>query len=188
MEKAKLQTYAQRKGVQYPCYECRKEGPQHCPRFTASVIFNGQTFLCPSFFNKQKDAENAAAQLVLKSITPPQDIHANHQDERDINLEYKVLLLEASQKAKIPAPVYVTLGAGPSHLPTFTSSVQVIGVSFTGDPSQTKKQAERNAASAAWSSLKRVGGEEDKHGALEAKEQLEFDAVVDVLKRKFDGV
>lgn len=44
--------------------------------------------------------------------------------------------------------------SGPGHLPVFTSSVELAGRSFVGESAKTKKQAEKNAAIAAWSALK----------------------------------
>ena len=36
----------------------------------------------------------------------------------------------------------------------FTGTVELAGITFTGEPAKNKKQAEKNAAMAAWSSLK----------------------------------
>lgn len=45
--------------------------------------------------------------------------------------------------------------SGPGHVPTFTCSVELAGMNFTGEAAKTKKQAEKNAAIAAWSALKK---------------------------------
>nr|GEX24162.1 double-stranded RNA-binding protein 2-like [Tanacetum cinerariifolium] len=44
--------------------------------------------------------------------------------------------------------------SGLGHLPVFTGIVELAGITFTGEPAKNKKQAEKNAAMAAWSSLK----------------------------------
>ena len=51
-------------------------------------------------------------------------------------------------------PSYTTERSGLGHLPVFTCTVELAGITFTGDPAKNKKQAEKNAASAAWSALK----------------------------------
>lgn len=51
-------------------------------------------------------------------------------------------------------PAYTTFRTGAGHLPVFTCTVELAGVVFTGEPAKNKKQAEKNAAMAAWLSLK----------------------------------
>lgn len=51
-------------------------------------------------------------------------------------------------------PAYTTFRTGLGHLPVFTCTVELAGVIFTGEPAKNKKQAEKNAAMAAWLSLK----------------------------------
>lgn len=51
-------------------------------------------------------------------------------------------------------PAYSTFRTGLGHLPVFTCTVELAGVIFTGEPAKNKKQAEKNAAMAAWLSLK----------------------------------
>jgi len=51
-------------------------------------------------------------------------------------------------------PSYTTERSGLGHLLVFTCTVELAGITFTGDPAKNKKQAEKNAASAAWSALK----------------------------------
>ncbi|CAN0898835.1 Double-stranded RNA-binding protein 2 [Linum grandiflorum] len=65
-----------------------------------------------------------------------------------------------------PLPQYTTsMSATPGHQPTFTGKVELAGFTFTGVPSKTKKQAEKNAAMAAWSSLKQLTKEEGSSSA-----------------------
>lgn len=51
-------------------------------------------------------------------------------------------------------PQYTTFRSGLGHLPVFTGIVELAGITFTGEPAKNKKQAEKNAAMAAWSALK----------------------------------
>ena len=68
---------------------------------------------------------------------------------------YKNLLQETAHRAGLNLPVYTTIRSGPGHVPIFTCTVELAGMNFTGEPAKTKKQAEKNAAIAAWSALKR---------------------------------
>lgn len=67
---------------------------------------------------------------------------------------YKNLLQETAHRAGLKLPVYTTVRSGPGHQPVFTCNVELAGMSFNGEPAKTKKQAEKNAAMAAWSALK----------------------------------
>ncbi|CAK9165183.1 unnamed protein product [Ilex paraguariensis] len=73
---------------------------------------------------------------------------------------YKNLLQEISQRVGSPLPQYVTFRSGLRHLPVFTGIVELAGITFTGEPAKNKKQAEKNAALAAWSSLKQLAQKE----------------------------
>lgn len=53
-------------------------------------------------------------------------------------------------------PRYTTYRSGLGHLPVFTGIVELAGITFTGEPAKNKKQAEKNAAMSAWSSLKQL--------------------------------
>ncbi|KAK1310288.1 Double-stranded RNA-binding protein 4 [Acorus calamus] len=50
-------------------------------------------------------------------------------------------------------PLYKTRSVGESHLPTFSSTVEVEGENFDGENAKTKKLAEMNAATVAWTTL-----------------------------------
>lgn len=73
------------------------------------------------------------------------------QDETGV---YKNLLQEIAQRVGAPLPQYTTFRSGLGHLPVFTGTVELADITFTGEPAKNKKQAEKNAAMAAWSSLK----------------------------------
>lgn len=78
-------------------------------------------------------------------------LNTDLQDETGV---YKNLLQEVSQRVGASLPAYTTFRSGLGHLPVFTCTVELAGVTFTGEPAKNKKQAEKNAAMAAWSSLK----------------------------------
>lgn len=73
------------------------------------------------------------------------------QDETGV---YKNLLQEIAQRVGAPLPQYTTFRSGLGHQPIFTGMVELAGIRFTGETAKNKKQAEKNAAMAAWTSLK----------------------------------
>ena len=73
------------------------------------------------------------------------------QDETGV---YKNLLQETAHRAGLNLPSYTTVRSGPGHTPVFSCTVDLAGMTFTGESAKTKKQAQKNAAMAAWSALK----------------------------------
>ncbi|CAA7398458.1 unnamed protein product [Spirodela intermedia] len=156
MYKNQLQELAQRSCFNLPSYACVREGPDHSPRFKATVTFNGEAFESPSFHSTLRQAEHAAAEAaltILSKRSSSKSLTSRVLDETGI---YKNLLQEAAQWAGLNLPAYTTIRSGPSRAPSFLCTVDLAGVSFTGEPAKTKKQAQKNAAMAAWASLKRL--------------------------------
>ncbi|KAK3140716.1 hypothetical protein QOZ80_5AG0404800 [Eleusine coracana subsp. coracana] len=156
MYKNQLQELAQRSCFNLPSYACIREGPDHAPRFKATVNFNGETFESPTFCSTLRQAEHAAAEIALNELSkrgPSSSLAAKVLDETGI---YKNLLQETAHRAGLKLPVYTTIRSGPGHTPLFTCSVELAGMTFTGNPGKTKKQAQKNAAMAAWSKLKQL--------------------------------
>ncbi|KAJ8506846.1 hypothetical protein OPV22_007732 [Ensete ventricosum] len=154
MYKNQLQELAQRSCFNLPSYASIREGPDHAPRFKATVNFNGETFESPTFCSTLRQAEHAAAEVALSTLSkrgPSRSLAAKVLDETGI---YKNLLQETAHRAGLKLPVYTTVRSGPGHTPFFTCTVELAGMSFPGDPAKTKKQAQKNAATAAWSALK----------------------------------
>ena len=58
----------------------------------------------------------------------------------------KYVLDEFAVKKNIPLPWYEFTEEGIAHSPTFTATVEINGESYTGAPSNNKKEAARNAA------------------------------------------
>uniref|UniRef100_A0ACD5TNU0 Uncharacterized protein n=1 Tax=Avena sativa TaxID=4498 RepID=A0ACD5TNU0_AVESA len=160
MYKNQLQELAQRSCFNLPAYTCLREGPDHAPRFKAAVTFNGEQFESPGFFTTLRQAEHAAAEVALAALArrgPSYSLAARILDETGV---YKNLLQEVAQRVGAPLPSYTTERSGLGHLPVFTCTVELAGIIFTGDHAKNKKQAEKNAASAAWSSLKQLARQE----------------------------
>ncbi|XP_057839532.2 double-stranded RNA-binding protein 5 isoform X1 [Cryptomeria japonica] len=156
MYKNQLQELAQRSCFNLPSYSCIREGPDHAPRFKATVNFNGEVFESPNYCSTLRQAEHAAAEVALSTLSkrgPSQSLAARILDETGV---YKNLLQEIAQRAGAPLPVYTTVRSGLGHLPVFTCTVELAGINFTGEPAKNKKQAEKNAAMAAWSSLRQL--------------------------------
>ncbi|XP_062205318.1 double-stranded RNA-binding protein 6-like [Phragmites australis] len=174
MYKNQLQELAQRSCFNLPAYTCLREGPDHAPRFKAAVNFNGEQFESPGFCTTLRQAEHAAAEVALAALAcrgPSYSLAARILDETGV---YKNLLQEVAQRVGAPLPSYTTERSGLGHLPVFTCTVELAGITFTGDPAKNKKQAEKNAASAAWSSLKQlVRQEANSSNELENNDEQE---------------
>ncbi|KAF8396317.1 hypothetical protein HHK36_017932 [Tetracentron sinense] len=149
VHKSQLQYYAQKRNLNPPVYSRQLEGQPHAPRFKAKVTVDGQTFEGPTFFSTLREAEHAAAKAALMSLSLD-DI----QEATDNSGFYKNLLQELAQKEGFSLPTYNTNRSGPSHLPTFSSTVEVEGEFFHGKEAKTKKQAEIDAAKVAYTGLK----------------------------------
>ncbi|XVF05684.1 hypothetical protein REPUB_Repub05bG0193700 [Reevesia pubescens] len=159
MYKNQLQELAQRSCFNLPSYTCIREGPDHAPRFKATVNFNGETFESPHYCSTLRQAEHSAAEVALQSLSnrgPSHSLAARILDETGV---YKNLLQEIAQRVGAPLPQYMTFRSGLGHLPVFTGIVELAGITFTGEPAKNKKQAEKNAAMAAWTSLKQLAKE-----------------------------
>lgn len=116
--------------------------------------FNGEIFESPNFCTTLRQAEHAAAEVALNTLSkrgPSQFLAAKILDETGV---CKNLLQETAQRVGVSLPVYTTIKGGPGHLPVFKCLVEVAGRVFAGEPAKTKKQAEKNAAMAAWSVIK----------------------------------
>nr|CAB3453904.1 unnamed protein product [Digitaria exilis] len=188
MYKNQLQELAQRSCFSLPSYVCTREGPDHAPRFRAAVTFNGETFEGPSGCTTLRQAEHAAAEVALARLSlrgPSTSLAARVLDETGV---YKNLLQETAHRAGLKLPAYTTVRSGPGHSPVFASTVELAGMSFAGEPARTKKQAEKNAAMAAWSSLKQMpeARKEPGAGAGDEQEHVVVARVLAALKPRDD--
>lgn len=69
MYKNQLQELAQRSCFNLPSYSCIREGPDHAPRFKASVNFNGEIFESPNYCTTLRQAEHSAAEVALNVLS-----------------------------------------------------------------------------------------------------------------------
>jgi hypothetical protein len=69
MFKNQLQELAQRSCFNLPSYTCIREGPDHAPRFKATVSFNGEVFESPGYHTTLRQAEHAAAEMALAKLS-----------------------------------------------------------------------------------------------------------------------
>ncbi|GMH07112.1 hypothetical protein Nepgr_008952 [Nepenthes gracilis] len=184
MYKNQLQELAQRSCFNLPSYTSIREGPDHAPRFKSIVNFNGETFQSPHYCSTLRQAEHAAAELALKSLSsrgPSHSLAARILDETGI---YKNLLQEISQRVGAPLPHYTAYCSGLDHQPMFTGTVELSGIIFTGEPAKTKRQAEKNAALAAWGSLKQLAQQEASASSeVENPDELEQVTVARALSK-----
>lgn len=67
---------------------------------------------------------------------------------------YKNVLRDLAQNELLCTPTYETVKCGPSHMPTFFSTVEVNEESFNGKAGKSKKQAEMKAAKVAYAAFK----------------------------------
>ncbi|XP_062004890.1 double-stranded RNA-binding protein 3-like isoform X2 [Rosa rugosa] len=68
MFKNRLQEKAQKSRLKFPSYSHTRKGPDHAPRFKATVNFDGKTFESPTFYPTLREAENAAAEVALNTV------------------------------------------------------------------------------------------------------------------------
>lgn len=156
MYKNQLQEFAQRSCINLPSYSSIREGPDHAPRFKAKVSCNGEIFESPKFSCTLRQAEHAAAEVALRTLSqrgPSRAVAAKVLDETGV---YKNLLQETAHRAGMKLPVYTTVRTGPGYAPVFICTVELAGMNFSGEPAKTKKQAQKSAAMAAWFSLKEM--------------------------------
>ncbi|KAJ1410269.1 Double-stranded RNA-binding domain [Sesbania bispinosa] len=148
--KNKLQNYARRNNLDPPVFTVKSEGLPHDTHFKATVVIDGKSFESPAFFNTIKEAEQAAAKAALMSLSL--DIF-----QKDDSGPFKSLLLELTQREGFCKPTYKTIQSGSPQMPTFFSTVEVEGEKFHGKASNSKKQAEQDAAKIAYIALKECG-------------------------------
>ncbi|KAF3796151.1 Double-stranded RNA-binding protein 1 [Nymphaea thermarum] len=159
MFKNRLQEYCQRNSWGFPKYTITKGGPDHNPKFKATVVVNGVAYEVQGFHKSSKDAQNEAARVVFESLV---DADQSSSDE-EMQLNYKSYLQEFVQGRRWSSPVYAHVREGPSHAPRFNVTVTVEGKSFRSpDFFGTVREAEHDAARIALASFHEEGTQEDK--------------------------
>ncbi|GAB2274496.1 hypothetical protein Dimus_009264 [Dionaea muscipula] len=71
MFKTKLQELCHRNLWALPSYTSIRDGPEHAPRFRASVVINGLSFSSSLLCRSSKEAQNEAARLAFIHFSPP---------------------------------------------------------------------------------------------------------------------
>lgn len=104
MYKSKLQELCQQHSWSSPEYTAVKEGPDHNPKFTATVTVNSVQFHTPSDHQcrSSKDAQNQAAKIAFDHFTAPKSILQHHSSS------------SSSNSSSPPAPPNPNLNATPS--------------------------------------------------------------------------
>ncbi|CAA0841445.1 Double-stranded RNA-binding protein 4 [Striga hermonthica] len=128
MYKSKLQEFCQRCCWELPEYKTVRDGPDHLPRFTATVSVHGQVFETPEQCKSSKEAQNAAARIALEHLNnpaPPQVHHTpatasapaavNHQLQEAPPVTPVAPLPEL--RPAVPDPQLLPLSPLPSSLP-----------------------------------------------------------------------
>lgn len=149
--KNQLQEYAQKRGKLLPSYRPIHGGSLRAPLFKSEVTIDGQTFESPEYCRTMKEAETAAAKVALMSL--PQEATPTQQLQLP-SVSYKNLLQELVQKEGFPLPIYDTTSDVSNYSASFISTVEIQGAIFRGEPGNTKKQAEMNAAKVAFQHFK----------------------------------
>ncbi|KAL1543142.1 Double-stranded RNA-binding protein [Salvia divinorum] len=138
-------------------------GPSHSLAARILVHNSRVCLVMNKYWKHSNNAELEAAYLVL--------IVMNRR-------VYKNLLQEIAQRVGSPLPRYSIYRSGLGHLPVFTGTVELAGITFQGEPAKNKKQAEKNAALAAWLSLKQLAqkdaGSSFEHDNNEEQEQIKI--------------
>jgi len=75
--KNQLQSFAQKKNLGLPVYSSEWEGPPHAMCFKCKVTIDGHTYESDKLYSTLKDAEHAAAEAALMSLSPGGDQEAS---------------------------------------------------------------------------------------------------------------
>lgn len=121
----------------------------------SSGQFQWRDFWNPAFCSTLRQAEHSAAEVALTTLAsrgPSRALDAKVLDETGV---YKNLLQETAHRAGLKLPVYATVRSGPDRVHIFSCTVELAGMNFTGKLARTKKQAQKNAATATWFAVKR---------------------------------
>ncbi|KAL8483846.1 hypothetical protein ACS0TY_026511 [Phlomoides rotata] len=182
MYKSKLQELCQKNKWELPKYTTGINVPCQVPLFTATVTVQGQAFETPEDFKSVKEAQNTAARIAYDHFNVPPPMAAPPPEMQPVFNQlppplpsslpnpppgncfvacsnagsYKNLLQEFVQKKGFLCPSYETVNSGMCHMPIFVSVVAIGPDTFRGDEAKTKKQAEMNAAKAAYLALTKV--------------------------------
>ncbi|GAU41104.1 hypothetical protein TSUD_139730 [Trifolium subterraneum] len=147
--KCRLQDYAHKAGLPNPVYETINEGPPHEPSFRSTVVVNGVQYdSFGSFFNR-KDADGSAAEVALVELGISGAVKRPFTRPHDETGLCKNLLRRYAQKMNYAMPTYQCKMDDRPGRPSFSCTVDIGGILYTGRSSKTKKEAEIEAAKTA---------------------------------------
>ncbi|RAL50889.1 hypothetical protein DM860_005245 [Cuscuta australis] len=169
MYKSKLAELCQMHAWKQPEYKTEKEGPDHMPRFSATVVVNGVSFITPNNLSRSsKEATNLAAQVAFdhfSSLKPTFSQEGPFPSKTDVLHIYKNQLQQYAQKQGITLPEYSCETEGPPHYRRFKSKVALAGKVYESPQFfRTLKEAEQAAAKVALEALS--PNETQKDGGL----------------------
>ncbi len=95
-----------------------------------------------------------AADLVHRLFDPLIDRSAS----LGAGLDWKTSLQELTAAEELGVPEYHVVESGPDHQKTFRATVRVGGKVYGSGEGRSKKEAEQNAAAAAWSAIRDLAG------------------------------
>ncbi|XP_038973774.1 double-stranded RNA-binding protein 1-like isoform X3 [Phoenix dactylifera] len=151
MYKSRLQELCQQRLWALPEYTSNRDGPDHDPRFQASVTVDGVTFHAPDLSKSSKEAQNKAARVAVEHFSaaapsppPPHPLPSEKQ------ISYKSQLQNFVQKKIVEVPRYTGVCEGLPHAPRSKAIVTVDGKNFESSQYfSTLKEAEHDAAKVA---------------------------------------
>ncbi|KAF4360499.1 hypothetical protein G4B88_003382 [Cannabis sativa] len=146
--KKQLQKYARQRNFGLPVYFCECDQCPEATQFMATVTVGDQIFESSGSFNTSKDAESDTAKVALMSF-----LMENFQEASTPNFSEECL----EWREDLSTPVYKTIKRGEPHKPIFFTSVELDGEIFHGKAAKSKKQAELDAARAAYVALQERG-------------------------------
>ncbi|KAJ4850263.1 hypothetical protein Tsubulata_044584 [Turnera subulata] len=176
MYKMKLQELCHRRRWALPTYSALRDGPDHFPRFKASVSVNGLSFHSRVSCKSCKEAQNEAARLAFLHFSgssvsydkpnaqgTDQAPHLSQSHalgvKDDTNCQYKSHLQNYARWRNCDLPLYSSSFEGPPHSRCFKATVTVDGHTFESlDFFKTLKEAEQSAAKVALTSLTTTDG------------------------------
>ncbi|MEU6523102.1 ribonuclease III [Streptomyces sp. NPDC046924] len=117
---------------------------------------------------------DAASELVHRLFDPLIEKSSN----LGAGLDWKTSLQELTATEGLGVPEYLVTETGPDHEKTFTAAARVGGVSYGTGTGRSKKEAEQQAAEAAWRSI-RTAADERAAAAEAAADEPAAEVAVD---------
>ncbi|KAL3640389.1 hypothetical protein CASFOL_015357 [Castilleja foliolosa] len=174
MWKSRLQEFTQKASVQLPVYQTFNEENKRVPQFRSQVWVDGTCFASPNSYPNKKLAEQDAAMHAFIGFREKVK-NEGHLRIHEDTVFCKLIMNEYATKMNIKLPTYTT-NQTEAFMPMFVSSLQLNDVTYVGQVSRNKKEAEQFAARVAVLSI--LGSESSTSMAEIVKSKLKlFDAL-----------